>query len=344
PSWPEARAPGAAAAGPGRDARGPDASGPDASGPNASGWDARGPDATGPGTGGRSAWGLRQTLRPRTTAGLDRLVTLWIGVLVVATAAAAWLMLAVATGPTSGLPDGTAPPPPRPGWAQSGWAQSGRIRSAALPFARPSGPGDHFALPGLGPVTVWQDDPRAGGLRPVARLHDFAAVHVLGPGPAPRLAAIQLAGLGIGFVARVRLAAGSQQVAFQAFCADHAGAAPANGTVLARRGGGRDWFAVINRDLEPAVVKLRGADGRVVGSIYLDAGGRAALRGLPHGPWTVEFAVGELWSQACGLFAAGERAQRFRFPLASGSILALPPDLPPRAMPVDIADRTFAEP
>ena len=67
-------------------------------------------------------------------------------------------------------------------------------------------------------------------------------------------------------------------------------------------------------------------------------------RGLPPGPWITDFAVGEFWSRACRMFAAGERAQRFRRAVGSGSVVDLPPDLPPPAMPVDIPDSQFAHP
>lgn len=266
---------------------------------------------------------------------LDRRFLLWIGFLVASAAAATWLMVALASGPTSGLSGHAALPAP----AGTGWRPV-----ASLPRANASGPADHFVLPGLGAATVFQGDPDHGRLRAVKALPAFATVHVLGFGPDRRLAAIRLAGGAIGFVESVRLAPGSRAAARRAFCADRAGPPPANGDVLAHEGDGPGWFVVANRDPEPAVVKLRDAGGRVVGSVYLAPGGRAVLRDLPAGPWTVDFAVGELWSRACNLFAAGEQAQRFRFPLASGSILVLPPDLPPRAMPVDVPDRTFAQP
>ena len=247
-------------------------------------------------------------------------------------------MVVIASGPTSDLPDSPTAPPPGASVA-AGW-----MPDPVLPLARPQGQTDHFVLPGLGATTVWQDDPQRGGLHPMARLRAFAPVHVLGVGPDRRLTAIQLAGGAIGFVASVRLAAGDPQAARLAFCADRAGPPPANGEVLSRRGGGPGWVSVADRDLEPAVVKLRDSAGRVVGSVYLAPGGQAVLRGLPAGPWRVDFAVGELWSRPCARFAAGERAQRFRFPLGSGSILAIPPDLPPQAMPVDIPDPVFAQP
>jgi DnaJ domain len=280
---------------------------------------------------GATAWAAAEP----PAAALDRRFLLWIGFLVVSAALATWLMVALASGPTSGI-SGPAEPG-RPTAAEA-------PHTAMLPRARTSGPADHFVLPGLGAATVFQGDPVGGQLRPVASLPAFAPVHVLGFGPDRRMAAIRLAGGAIGFLAAGRLAPGGLAAARSAFCADRAGPPPADGAVLTHAGNGPGWFAVANHDLEPAVVKLRNAAGLVVGSVYLVPGGRTTLRDLPAGPWTVDFAVGELWSGACNRFAAGERAQRFRFPLASGSILDIPPALPPPAMPVDIQDHAFAQP
>ncbi|MBW4092159.1 MAG: J domain-containing protein [Proteobacteria bacterium] len=302
---------------------------------------------------GSAAWPADEP-DPAPAAGFDRRFLLWIGFLLASAVAATWLMFAIASGPTADLPEpgpATAMSEPpgtfeAPGTfaAQGTVAAQGAASAARLPTARPSGPVDHFLLPGLGAATVWQGDPARGGLRPVARLAPFATVHVLGFAPGRRFAAIRLAGGAIGFVAADRLSAGDRAAARQAFCADRAGPAPTDGEVLAGAGSGPGRFAIVNRGAEPAVVKLRDATGRVVRSVFVAPGGRAVLAQVPDGPWTVDLAVGELWSRACNRFAAGEQAQRFRFPIGSGSILAVPPDLPPRAMPVAIPDRAFAQP
>ena len=273
---------------------------------------------------------------PPRASGLDRHFALWAGFLVASAVLATWVMVLLATGPTAGLHGMARTPGPAP-------------EPRRLPWARLAGRADHFVLPGLGPARVFAASPQGarpqeGPLRAIAALPDFATVHVLGYGPGRRLAAIRLAGGRIGFVAALRLAPGGRVAARAAFCADRAGPTPPNGAVLARAGHGPGWFVAINHDLEPAVVKLRDGAGRVVGSLYLRPGGRGVLRDLPAGPWVVDLAVGELWSRACRRFAAGERAQRFRFRLGSGSILAIPPDLPAPAMPADIPDRAFAAP
>jgi len=269
-------------------------------------------------------------------AGIDLRLFLWIGFLVLSTAGAGWLMLAIARGPTSGL--GAAGPVP----AAPTEVAAARPR---LPLAHPDGPPNHYVLPGLGAARVWQRDPSSGGeARPVAELPDFAPVNVRGLDPTSGRMEISLAGGSVGFVSAARLAAGDETAAHLAMCADRAGPPPASGEVLTRGGTGSAWVALHNRDVEPVVVKLRDARGRVVASMFLGPGARGVLRRLPPGPWITDFAVGEFWSRACQMFAAGERAQRFRGALGSGSVVDLPPDLPPPAMPVDISDSVFAHP
>lgn len=259
---------------------------------------------------------------------------LWVGFLFVSAVGAAWLMVSIASGPTEGLPDRTDVP--RPAVA----AEAPRV----LPLARLAGSANFYVLPGMGTATVWHQDAPGAPLRAMARLEAFAPVDVLGTDPAQHLAAILLAHRAVGFVAAARLTKGGRGAARHAYCADRAGTPPRSGEVLARRGAGGGRIEVVNKDLEPSVVKLRGPAGMVVRAVYLEPGRRAVLRGLPGSAWTVEFAAGELWSRACGYFAAGERAERFRFPVGTGSMVPVPPDLPARAMPVDIPDRVFARP
>jgi hypothetical protein len=58
------------------------------------------------------------------------------------------------------------------------------------------------------------------------------------------------------------------------------------------------------------VVKLRDAAGTVVAAVFLGPGSRVQVNGLPEGLYRPEFAIGEVWSRACNLFAAGMRARR----------------------------------
>ncbi len=271
---------------------------------------------------------------PPRAAPSSRRFGLWAGFLVASAVGAAWLMVAIASGPTAGLPDRAGTPRAARGWPTA----------AKLPRALPAGTANHFVLPGLGPATVWRQDAPGAPLRALATLGEFTAVDVLGMDPSRRLAAIRLDGGTIGFVAAARLIAGGKRAARRAFCADRAGLPPRPGEVLVQRGSGRGSITVRNDDLEPAVVKLRDRAGQVVRALYLAPGESRELRALPGRAWQVDFAAGELWSRVCATFAAGERAQRFRFPVGSGSILVVPPDLPAPAMPVDIPDRVFARP
>ncbi|MDE2005016.1 MAG: DnaJ domain-containing protein [Rhodospirillales bacterium] len=260
-----------------------------------------------------------------------RLFLLWAGVLALSAVAATWLMLRLASGPTDGLGDGFAVP------RATGPAPE-------LPPLRPAGRANHYVLPGLGPAIVLRQDAPGATLRPAGTLAAYIPVDVLGTDPTHRVAVVRLAGGGIGFVARDRLARGDRAAAHHALCADRAGPPPVSGEILAASGAGTGRIGFANDDLEPAVVKLRDAAGHLVRALYLAPGARAVLRGLPGRAWSVEFAAGELWSRACFYFAAGERARRFRAPLVSGSMVTLPPDLPEAAMPVDIEDRAFARP
>ena len=260
-----------------------------------------------------------------------RRFAIWAGFLIGSAVLAAWLMLRIAEGPTSGLPDGTGPVPT--------WTAP-----PALPRARPVGTANHFVLPGLGALTVLRQNRPGLPLVPVARLAPFTPVEVLGTDPNSRLAAIRLAGSSIGFVAADRLTHGDAAAAHGAFCADRAGPQPVSGAILSARGRGPARITLVNGDLEPAVVKLRDGAGRLVRAVFLAPGARVTLRDLPGRAWETEFAVGELWSRPCRYFAAGERALRFPFALGWGSVVVLPPNLPGRARPVDIPDRRFARP
>ena len=312
------------AAAPPFSARAPDASAPFAPAPDGMTSDGITPDGMTPGTAAPAP-------------GTDLRFFLWIGFLVASAAGAGWLMLAISRGPTASL--GTADPPP------AATAEAAGAPSSHLPRARPAGRPNHYVLPGLGAAWVWRRDPHSGGhMRPMAELPAFAPVEVRGLDPASGRMEIRLAGGATGFVSGARLAAGDAAAAHLAMCADRAGPPPASGEVLARGGTGSAWMTLRNSNVEPVVVKLRNPRGQVVASVFLSPGAHVVLRGLPPGPWITDFAVGEFWSRACRIFAAGERAQRFRRAVGSGSVVDLPPDLPPPAMPVDIPDSQFARP
>lgn len=83
-----------------------------------------------------------------------------------------------------------------------------------------------------------------------------------------------------------------------------------------------------NRAVQPAVVKLRNSSGAVALSVFLAPGGHANVEAVPEGAYRTEFAVGELWSRACGSFAVGMRARRLdaALDILSGSALEITSD------------------
>ena len=133
--------------------------------------------------------------------------------------------------------------------------------------------------------------------------------------------------------------------AHRAYCAYNAGVPPqmAKCSRSAAAAGTARRSAISSG--EPAVVKLRDAAGHSAASVFVAAGATTALTDLPDGVYRPDFAVGELWSRACGTFTAGMRAQRFAgFGSLSGlSPLVIPPELSAAAMPVDIPDQTFEQ-
>jgi hypothetical protein len=146
-----------------------------------------------------------------------------------------------------------------------------------------------------------------------------------------------------GFIEGTRLTPGDTAAAARAWCTYNAGPTPANGEVLSQTAKGRAKLAVDNRSGQPAVVKIRAADGAVIASVFLDPGGQTTLEGLPEEPARLEYATGEAWSRACHGFAAGMRAQRLAELAALGSVthLAIPPDL--SLHPVDLSDQAFEQ-
>jgi hypothetical protein len=111
--------------------------------------------------------------------------------------------------------------------------------------------------------------------------------------------------------------------------------------MLSRNGQGHGRLTFDNNSGQPAVVKLRSAEGAVIAAMFLGPGGEAAMEGLPDEPARVEFATGEVWSRACRGFAASMRAQRLMEPVASGSRLAIPPG--PGVASADLPDHGFLQ-
>jgi len=210
-----------------------------------------------------------------------------------------------------------------------------------LPPVRLAGSPTHYVLPGPGPAILWMRDETSQRLVPAATLSAFTTVHAVAFVPDRGLIAVALAGGRLGFVDAARITPGDAAAARQAFCADQSGPPPANAEVLARRGpGGQSKLLIRNTGEQPAVVKLRDLDGRAQAMVFVAPGVSVRVIGLPGGPWHADVAVGELWSRACALFAAGMRAERLTDTIQPGSELTLP-TAPSGAVAEDIPDEAF---
>lgn len=265
---------------------------------------------------------------------VDLPMVVWAAVLGLPAIVAVALMLQLAS-PELASPElaspGDRPPLPRPRAAVS------PLRAPARPPVRLAGNPTHYVAPGSGPAPLWRPDATDRRLLPAGRIAPFTGVHALGLVPEHGLMAVALEGGGIGFVDAARLLPGDAADARQAFCADQAGPPPANAELLARRGaGGTARLVIRNRGEQPAVIKLRDQAGRTEASLFVAPRMNVTVVGLPGGPWQADVAIGELWSRACGLFAAGMRAQRLGV-VEPGSELIVPPQL----AATDIPDQAF---
>lgn len=262
---------------------------------------------------------------------LDLPMVVWAAVLGLPAIVAVALMLQLASPELAG--PGDQPPLPRPHAAAS------PMRAPARPPVRLAGNPTHYVAPGSGPAPLWRPDASDKRLLPVGRIAPFTGVHALGLVPEHGLMAVALEGGSIGFVDAARLLPGDAADARQAFCADQAGPPPANAELLAHRGvGGTARLVIRNRGEQPAVVKLRDQAGRTEASLFVAPRVSVTVVGLPGGPWQADVAIGELWSRACGLFAAGMRAQRLGV-VEPGSELIVPPQL----AATDIPDQAFIQ-
>jgi hypothetical protein len=174
---------------------------------------------------------------------------------------------------------------------------------------RLAGNPNFYVVPAGSPTMLWQWSQDRNTLAPTGQLPPFSSVQVV------RL--IRQSGMlevlvdqGTGFISADHLTPGDAEAARSAYCSYNAGVAPFDGEVLERHGSGRSTLALDNHSVQPAVVKLRDAGGAVAVAVFLGPGGHAVLDGLPEGLYRPEFAIGELWSRACNMFAAGMRARR----------------------------------
>lgn len=208
---------------------------------------------------------------------------------------------------------------------------------------RLAGTPNAYVMPAVGAAVVWRLDPTRHALVPLGRLPSFSAVQIERLIPRHGMAEIRLGPNRNGFIDASRLTPGNAEAAHQAFCAYNAGPEPDNGELLARHGSGPVAVTLVNRSSQPTVVKLRTQQGVSAATVYLTPNGKARVSGLPAEMYRPEYAIGELWSRACGSFAAGMRSQRFPgfVDLSAASQLSIPPDLIAGPQPVDISDREF---
>jgi DnaJ domain len=236
-----------------------------------------------------------------------------------------------------------SPPPARPRPPPAPPAVTASPPLPAAPLAPPAVP-THFVVPAGTEAVLWQHDSQRDDYVPRGQVPDFASVEALRDVPEHGLVQVRLGDGREGFVEASRLTPGDGDAARRAFCMYNAGAPPRNGEVLASRAVGASTLDVENHGGEAAVVKLRNAAGHAVFAIYVSAGGTLHIVDLPDQPYRLEFAVGEVWSRACGLFSVGMRAERLAdaTPVAALSPLIIPPELSSPQRPEDIADTDFA--
>jgi len=206
---------------------------------------------------------------------------------------------------------------------------------------RLAGAPNFYITPTSGVAILWRDDETRHTLVPWGQLPAFSAVQGLRLIKATGMVEVRVTDHAIGYVEAGRLTPGNTDAAARAWCTYNAGPTPANGEVLTRNAQGHARLSIDNRSGQPAVVKVRSADGAVVASVFLGPGGETVLEGLPDEPARIDFATGEMWSRACHGFAAGMRAQRLRDPLPVGgaSVLAIPPGAGTAS--ADLADQAF---
>nr|WP_294520783.1 J domain-containing protein [uncultured Rhodopila sp.] len=172
------------------------------------------------------------------------------------------------------------------------------------------GPTNFYVIPAATPAVLWRLDPGRNVAIPDRQLPPFSTVHAVRLLRQNGMLEVLVRDKPNGYIDISHLSPGNESAARRGYCGYNAGALPYDGEVLDRMlyGGGR--LRLDNRGVQPAVVKLRDQSGTVALSVFLAPGGHADIRDAPEGLYPAEFAVGELWSRACGTFAAGIRARR----------------------------------
>lgn len=178
-----------------------------------------------------------------------------------------------------------------------------------LPARLPGTP-NFYVVPTAGPTILWRLDQQHNTLVPLGQLPLFSSVQVVRLYRQNGLLEVLVNDHQNGFIQTAHLTPGNADAAHRAYCGYNAGPTPTDGEILERHGNGGYTLQVDNRAVQPAVVKLREATGTVAFAIFLGPGGHADLTDIPPATYQAEYAIGELWSRACNMFAAGMRARR----------------------------------
>jgi DnaJ domain len=209
---------------------------------------------------------------------------------------------------------------------------------------RLAGNPNFYVVPAGSPAVVWRHDADHDKLVALLELPPFSSVQVVRLIRKTAMLEVMISNLGTGFISAEHLMPGDAEAARSAYCSYNSGPTPFDGELLERQGTGSSTLSVENRALQPAVVKFRDQTGAAIVAVFLGPGSRTELSGLPEGLYRPEFAIGEMWSRACNLFAAGMQARRMDEPirLPGSPPIVLAPDggEPPAS---DVSDQAFEQ-
>jgi hypothetical protein len=207
-----------------------------------------------------------------------------------------------------------------------------------------AGTPNFYVIPAATPAVLWRLDASRNVVIPDRQLPPFSTVQGVRLLRQNGMLEVLVADRPDGYIDASHLAPGNAEAARRAYCSYNAGPPPYDGELLDRTGFGGGRLRLDNRSVQPAVVKLRDASGTVALSVFLAPGGHANVESVPEGPYRAEFALGELWSRACGSFAAGMRARRLDEVLdirgANALVITSDAASPPST---DIADEVFEQ-
>lgn len=204
-----------------------------------------------------------------------------------------------------------------------------------------TGTPNFYVVPAGTPAILWRLDSGRNALVPLGQLPPFSAVQAVRVVRQTGMLEVLTSNNSHGFIRADHLTPGNAAAARAAYCGYNSGPTPTDAEVLERRGNGSGRVLVENRAVQPAVIKLRDKAGAVAIAVFLNPGSQADIDGLPEGVYRSEFAIGELWSRACNVFAAGMRARRMdvALKLPGDARIVVAPDT---AEASDISDQAFA--